>query len=313
MPESTNPNLTFREDLTDYGLAVLNDYEATLAEIKDIAPVIPTGVLAGRYPSFNSKNDFAIVNTKRGPGGETPAARFGGTMVDFVLDNNALKMPIDQEIEIPLAGGNAGVLERAKLHALLAQSVQSLGLDVFTILSSGITAHATLGKWGAADVDPIDEIDAAAEEIYSATGMYPTACRMTPTMWRRMKNNPNVVKRFPGKQRAMGMQEIGGEVSDGSITFKMIKGAGLTNGNFGNENASFAPFLGTSCWLYYSSPLAAGLSPNFAAILSRDPELLGGVYEYTNDDGTVKYLRVRWDVKAIVQSTALVRRIDFRS
>ena len=311
MPDSTNPNLQFREDLTEYGLAVLNDYEGTLNEIKDIAPVIPTGVLAGRYPTFNNKNDFAIVNTKRAPGGDTPMARFGGTMTDFVLENNALKMPIDQEIEIPLAGGNAPVLERAKLHSLLAQSVQSLALDVYTILKAGVTKHATFGKWGDAAVDPIDQLDAAAEEIYTATGMYPTACRMTPTMWRRMKNNPMVVKRFPGKTKTLSREEIGAEVGDGSMSFRMVKGAGLVSGNFGNENATFAPFLGTSAWLYYASPLAAGLTPNFAAILARENELLGGVYEYTNDDGTLRYLRVRWDVKAVVQSTALVRRIDF--
>lgn len=311
MADSMNPNLQFREDLTDYGHAVLNDYQATLAEVKRIAPVIPTGVLAGRYPTFNSKNDFAIVNTKRSAGGVTPVAAFGGTMSDFVLENNALKIPIDQEIEIPLAGGNAPVLERAKVHGLLAQSVQSLALDVYTILKAGVSAHATFGKWGDAAIDPIDQLDAAAEEIYAASGMYPNECLMTPTMWRRFKNNPNTIKRFPGKNRSMSMEDMGADVGDGSIRFGMVKGAGLTSGNFGNSSATFAPFLGTSAWLYYASPLAAGLSPNFAAIMARDAELLGGVYEYMSDDGTVRYLRLRWDVKAVVQSTALVRRIDF--
>jgi len=309
MADSENPNLTFREDLTDYGHQVLNDYRGTLTEVTDIAPVIPTGVLAGRFPTFNSKNDFAVVNTKRAAGGVTAEAKFGGTMTDFVLENNALKAAVDQEIEIPLAGGNAPVLERAKLHGLLAQSVQSLALDVYTILQAGVSAHATYGKWGDASVDPIDQIDAAAEEIYAASGMYPNRVRMTPTMWRYCKNNPLTIKRFPGKQRALSMAEVGQDVGDGSLEFKMIKGAGLSSGNFGNDSATYAPFLGTSCWIYYANPLAAGLSPNFAAILSRDVDLLGGVYEYMSDDGTVKYLRVRWHVKAVLQSTALVRRI----
>ena len=67
---ANNSRLTFRQDLTTYAFAILNDYAKVLAEAKRIAPVVPTGVFAGRYAQFNNKQDFELVDTRRAAGGE---------------------------------------------------------------------------------------------------------------------------------------------------------------------------------------------------------------------------------------------------
>jgi len=307
-----NPRLIFREDLTTYSFAILADYQKVLTEAKRIAPVVPTGVLAGRYAKFDSKQDFALVDTRRAAGGETAVARYAADMVDFNLDNNALKIPIDEEIEIPQAGGNASLVERAKLHTLLAQSTQGLCRNVYSLLKAGITPDAALGHWGDSSVDPIDELEQAGFEIFEATGLYPNQIDMTPQMLRLLRKNPLSLKRFPGKQQNMSLDLIVGELSF-PCTMNIVTGAGLTGGNFGNDNASFAPLLGTAAWLYFSNPLATGQNPSFAVTLSQSEELISGVYEYLSDDGTVRFLRVKWQVKPVVQSTKLVRRIDFQT
>jgi len=306
----TNPRLVFRQDLTDYSFTILNDYLKVLAEAKRIAPIVPTGVLAGRYAKFNSKQDFVMVDTRRAAGGATANARYAAEWVDFNLDNNALKIPIDEEIEIPMAGGAAAMVEKSRMHTLLAQATQSLAGNIYTLLKAGINAHAQFGKWGDNAVDPIDELEQAGFEIFEATGLFPNVVDITPQMLRLMRRNPQTLKRFPGKQQNITLDQIAGELSF-PCTINIVTGAGLTGGTFGNDAATFVPLLGTAAWIYMSNPLATGENPSFAVTLSQSSELLSGVYEYMSDDGTVRFLRTKWNVKPVVQSTALVRRIDY--
>jgi hypothetical protein len=116
------------------------------------------------------------------------------------------------------------------------------------------------------------------------------------------------VKRFPGKSGRFSLDDAAGEMS-GNMQFVKSQAAGLTAGGFGNSAATFAPFLGTAAWLYYSNPMANGMNPSWAITLSYAPELLDGVYEYMNDEGTVRYLRIKWATKTVLQSTKLARRI----
>jgi hypothetical protein len=307
MPD-TNTRLILREDLTDYAFGVLGDYEGTLVETRRIAPVVPVGVFGGRYLKLNTKQDFVAPNTKRVAGGETATAKWGGEMADFQLDNNALKMPIDVEIELPQAGANGNVIEKSKVHTLLSQAVQALAADVYGALGGAVSEHATFGKFSDATVDPIDQIDAAAIEIYEATGMYPNFAEVTPQAWRMLKNNPKTRSRFPGKVAKLTLDDCAGEMS-GDIQFVRSKAAGLVGGGFGNAAATFQPLLGVGVWLYYANPLANGVNPSWACTLSYSPELLDGVYEYMSEDGTMRYLRIKWATKTVVQSTALCRRI----
>jgi hypothetical protein len=304
-----NPNLVFRQDLTDFATGVMQDNAKVLAEVKRNAPVVPTGVLAGRYPEFNNLQDFAITDTKRASGGETAEAKFAGTMTDFTLQPNALRIGVDQEIDVPMAGGNILAVEQAKTHTLLAQSVGSLANDVYTLLKSGRTAHATYGKWSDANVDPMDELEGAAIEIYEATGMWPNHIDITPQMWRYLKKHPLTLKRFGGKATAIAMADVGNEI--GIPDMQLVTGAGLSSGDFGQSSATFAPMLGKAAWVYFNNPMASGQNATFAMTLSRDLDLLGGVYEYMSADGTVKKLRLAWFVKPVVVSTALARRIVY--
>jgi hypothetical protein len=306
---AANPRLTFRRDLTDFAMGIMPDYRKVLEEVLFFAPVVPTGVLAGRYPEFNNLQDFAINDTKRVSGGSTADAKFAGTMTDFTLQPNALQIGVDQEIEVPMAGGNILAVEQAKTHTLLAQSVGSLASDVYSLLKTGRAAHATYGKWSDANVDPLDELEAAAIEIYEATGLWPNHIDITPQMWRYLKKHPLTLKRFGGKNAAINMQDVGNEV--GIPDMQLVTGAGLSSGDFGQTTAAFQPMLGKAAWVYYSNPMASGQNATFAMTLTRDLDMLGGVYEYMTADGTVKKLRLAWFVKPVVVSSALARRIVY--
>jgi hypothetical protein len=307
-----NPNLTFRKDLTDFAFAIMPDFASVLSEAKRIAPIVPTGALAGRYAAFNSQQAFVAPKTKRAIGGVTADAKFAASMVDFVLDPNAIKISVDQEIEVPMAGANLSIVEEAKTQTMLAQGVQSFATGVYDLLKSSVAADGTYGKWGDSAVDPIAELDAAGLAIAAATGIYPNRCDITPQMFAKLRANPNVAKRFPGLAGAITPELIASLLSF-PCELKLITGMGLSSGGFGNDSATYAPLLGTSAWLYYSNPVATGLNASFAVTLSETRELMSGVYEYLSDDGTVKFLRTKWACKTVVQASGLARRIDLRA
>jgi hypothetical protein len=192
---------------------------------------------------------------------------------------------------------------------LLAQGTNSFAQDVYSVLKAGVSAHAIYGKWGDSTIDPIAQIDAAGLEIAAATGIYPNTVDITPQMLQLLRANPNTVKRFPGVAGGITLEMISACLSF-PCTINIITGMGLTGGGFGNASASYAPLLGTACWLYYSNPLATGQNASFACTLSLTRELISGVYEYMSDDGTVRYLRIKWACKSVVQSASLARRID---
>lgn len=309
MGSEANPNLVSREDLQEYAFAIVQDNEQLLAEAKRIAPPAPTGSMAGRYLVLNDKQDFAITDSKRVAGGDTAIAKFGGTWTDYTLQPNALRQFIDLEIEVPMAGKNSAALERAKVRTTVAQSITNYANSVYTILKAGVSAHATFGKWADPNVDPIDEINAAAIEIYEATGMWPNKIDITPQMWRRLKANSLALKRFGGKSAAMKMEDIGSEA--GVPDMQLVTGAGLASGDFGQSSAAFTPMLGTACWIYYSNPLATGDNATFAATLCVEDNFIGDVYEYMSDDGTRRWIRIPWFTKPVVQSASLCRRIVY--
>jgi hypothetical protein len=309
---AANPRLTFRRDLTDFAMGIMPDYRKVLEEVLFFAPVVPTGSMAGRYAQFNSQQGFVAPNAKRAVGGATAEAKFGASMVDFVLDPNALKIPIDQEIEVPLAGENIAVVEQAKTETLLAQGTNCFAANVYTVLAAAVSAHATYGKWEDSAVDPIDELELAGFEIFAATGLYPNHCGISPQMFAKLRKNPLALKRFPGKAQNLALDQIAGELSF-PCTMRIVTGAGLTGGGFDNAAATYAPLIGTAAWLFYSNPLATGLTPSFAATLSLTRDLLSGVYEYVNDDGTVRFLRTKWSTKPVIQSASLCRRIVYKA
>jgi hypothetical protein len=104
-----------------------------------------TGALAGRYASFNAQQGFVAPSTKRAAGGITADIKFAGSMTDFVLDSNALKASIDNEIEVPLAGDNISIVEESKVTTLLALMMRYLKSSITrptttccTLLSSAL-------------------------------------------------------------------------------------------------------------------------------------------------------------------------------
>ncbi len=311
MAKPANPNLTLRQDLTDFGFGLMQDHQELIDEINFFAPTVPTGTLAGRYAKFHAQQHFTRLNTRRGAGGETRTARWAAEMVDYLLNNDALKIPIDTEIEIPLASSGVTMLERSKLATLMSQGIVSLASTVHEQVRSQVPEHATFGDWTKDNVNPITELWLASLEIYKQTGFFPNRIGMSPLMWYCLTENLQVkadYKQFiPMLDPAMISKRI-----PGNPEIRILKGAGL-EGGFDQENPELKPFMGEGCWIFYANPVKSVDEPAFANILATDPAIFGGVYEYLSDDGVQRWMRMAWNTKPIIRSTMMARRLALKT
>ena len=89
-------------------------------------PTVPVGILPSATLNSTNISTLCVWKTHRAAGGKTAEARWAAKMVSFLLDNDALKIPIDTEIELPLASDGGTSLERSKLMTLQSQAIISL-------------------------------------------------------------------------------------------------------------------------------------------------------------------------------------------
>lgn len=308
---SANPNLVLNEALTEYAQFIAPDWKKVMAEALGIAPIVPTGMMAGKFARFDSKQAFLTPDASRASGGETATAQFAGEMVDFILDPNALKIPLDLEIEVPLAGSTSTLLEQAKVRTLLSQSANAFTVGIFDTVLNSVNAKADKGKWGDAAKDPLGELEEAIEEVEKKTGMTPNVISISKPMWRLLKKHPKTLARFPGKTTAITPQLIAEEIADGDLTIEIVSGRGFRSANLGGNKSVTVPFMGSSVLVHYRDFMPTQYSPGFAATLAMDTNLLDGVYDYLSPDGAVKYLRTKWRFKTVIQSKLLCVRYDY--
>lgn len=301
-----------RDDvLTTYAQFIAPDWLKILKEAHGIAPVVEVGALAGKYMKFDSKQAFLIPETKRASGGETQVAQWNGELVPFILDPNALKISIDQEIEVPLAGASSDSLEQVKTKVLLAQSANSFASAIFAKVRAATTAAAGKGKWASATVDPLAELEEGMEAVENRTGLTPNVVTLSKPMWRKIKHHPKVLARFPGKTTAITPQLVAEEIGDGDLAIEVVQGRGLRQAGLGGAAVpAMESFVGNTAIVHYRDAMPSQYSPGFAATLAYNSAMLEGVYSYMNDSGTIKWIRIKWAFDVVIQSALLAYRID---
>lgn len=305
-------DMIINQDLTEYAHMIMPDYKAAMREALGLAPLAPTGSLAGQYMAFNSKQAFLIPDSRRAIGGETASVQFSGTLVDFVLQANALKDVIDLEIELPLAGKGADTYKRAKVANLLSQGANAFSVSVFDAVLSNTSALAGFGFWDDASVDPLAEIDSLLSKVEDQSGITPNVLALSKRSWRTLRKHPLVVKRFPGIATPITAQLIAEELGDSDLVIETVGGRGFRTANTGKSTESVS-FMGSSVIAHYRDPNPGPMSAGFAATLAPDSNMVENVYEYTSDDGSKSFIRIKWAVKTVVKSTLLAARIDLQS
>jgi hypothetical protein len=304
------PDMIVNVELSEYAHMIMPDYKRNMQEALGLAPITPTGTLAGQYMKFNSKQAFLIPDAKRASGGETASVQFNGTLEDYILQANALKDAVDLEIEIPLAGTGGNLLKQAKVANLLSQGANAFSIGVFDAVLGATSAIANLGKWTDAAVDPLEELNSLLSKVEDNSGITPNVITMSKRAWRTCKSHPKVKGRFPGIATPITAALIAEELGDKDLIIETVGGRGFRSANTGKSGTSTVSFMGSSVIAHYRDPNPGPLSAGFASTLALDSNMIENVYEYTSLDGAVSYLRIKWAIKTVVKSTLLAARID---
>ena len=303
-------NQIINQEMTDFAVNIIPDYMQSMQEALGLAPIVATGQRAGRYMKFDTKQAFLVPEASRATGGDTRMVQFNGEWMDYVMDANALKTYLDVEIEVPLAGAAANLLERAKVKNLLAQSANAFTCSVLDAVREKTAPVSGLGDWANDDVDPLDEIMACIESVEAKSGLTPNVVTMSKGMWRLLRKHPKVLARFPGKVGAITRTLIEEELGESGLAIEMVTGRGFRTSNLGKKGDLTVPFMGDSVYVHYRDRFQSNDSPSFAATLSETENMITNVYEYMTDDGTRRFFRIPWMVKVVIKSNLLIARID---
>lgn len=304
-------DLIINQDMTDYAHLILPDYKRNMAEALGLAPLTPTGTMAGQYMAFDDKMAFLVPDASRVAGGETADVQFNGRLVDYILKPNALKTFIDDEIEVPMAGvAGASLLEKARVANLLSQGANAFTVSVFDTVIAGTTPAAGKGNWDDAAVDPLAELDEGISSIEERSGISPNVLTIAKPLFRKLVKHPKVIKAFPAKVGPITKEMIALELGETDLQIEVVSGRGFRTGNLGKEGALTLPFMGNSAFLHYREPNPGPMSASFAATLAQSDAMIENVYEYTSLDGTKRFFRIRWALKTVIKSALLAYRID---
>lgn len=178
-------------------------------------PTVPVSARGGKIIQFG-KEAFMLYQTQRAPGENTRRVRFGYAGAPYSLADFSLEGVVPQEVQeeaaagpgIDLGAGAIGdvsaimLLGLEKASADLARNPGNYGASNKLVLSGS-------DQWSDFTVsDPIDDIEAAKEQVRAATGKRPNTITLGAQVFSKLKNHPKVIERIKYTGRDVATKEL---------------------------------------------------------------------------------------------------------
>lgn len=174
--------------------------------INFLSPVVPVGATYGYYQKFDDFTAFQHYDLQRAIGGPRKRLAFKGEPGTYDCKPFGGEIAVD-DIERKRAGMDNPTaqlrLEQARVRTLLATGARSRGVTVVAAALAGLGA-GTDYTWSSG-AKPIDDLDAALDAQRKATGRWPNRMVIGPAAWLIVRNHPNVINRFAGVQKGVGV------------------------------------------------------------------------------------------------------------
>ncbi len=198
-------------------------------------PIAGVDKEAGHIPKF-TKEAFKLYQTLRAIRAKSNRINPEGLdTIPVILDEHDLEYPIDyreeHEAAFPLQAHAVNTvtegiqLQREKMAADLAQDpanyaannrIALAGTDVFT---------------NKANSTPIDVVDEGRESVRSAIGRYPNTLQMGASVFKALKNHPQILDRIKYTQRGIVTEDILAAIFD---VEKVVVGKAVMSDDQGN-------------------------------------------------------------------------------
>lgn len=208
-PASFASSATLNFQLTNYAAGVWNDISGVMSLAERLAPTCAVPGASGQYKDFSDKNSFRVYSTRRALGGEPNELRFEASDAFYNCTPQALQAKVDKA-EDQQAGAIEGnpnadltrtLLDQGKIRALLNGTALSHVKDVVDTVLANTTPIANYGGWGVADIDPMDEINAALLAITQDCGSTQNIkITFDLGIWNGLRSHPKLKARLIGVQ-----------------------------------------------------------------------------------------------------------------
>lgn len=260
-----------------------------------IAPVIPVSTRSGKVITFG-KEQFAVLNLSRGPGGNIQRLSTAFGTRSFYLQQDAIGAEVPEE-QYQEARGGAGRLDLRKFAVSRAMSAASQSWEARVIAAitdpsqyetTNTAALTGTSKFSDPDSDPERLVQEWQDIIRSQVGVYANSAVMGPAVFRALKRHPIFRDRIK-------------YTSAGSVNLDMIaswfdlpRGIKLAKRVKLGNDGSLADMFGNQFLLFYSPEGGIGTgfqplsysdqaTPAFAYTYSLNGYPIGGVERFDED------------------------------
>ncbi|MES2706392.1 MAG: hypothetical protein V4726_07295 [Verrucomicrobiota bacterium] len=294
--------------LTQYAQGLVQDQSANeLASF--VSPWVVTGVAQGQYKKYDDKQQFSVVETRRPLGVGRNEITFDATDPPFLCLTHGLQIGLD-DYELEQAGlnaSNAFPIKQAKVNQLVNTAIRSREKKVWDAVKGAVTATGGLGGWSSDSVDPIDQIDAQIEAIWSATGKMPNRIAMGLSAWVVIRKHAKVKSRKSGvNSTGLALGEFASMLLNPAIEVRI--------GTIPYDTAprgtakSTANVIGGEVFVFYAQDNPDTMDASFCKTFSPTGNGVSAVKEFRHEDIITK-MAVDWTETVIVTSPICGNRI----
>lgn len=171
-----------------------------------LLPIVPVGTRSGKVLKFG-KEDFALYNTRRAPGGTIlrTQSQYGDTMYSLYQDAIAEEVPLEFYEEALNGAAKMNLRTGASKKALrkimlrlekdIADKVQNASLYE----TSCTVALSGNDRWDIYDnalSQPTQDIRAWKEAVRAQTGVYPNVAQIGPLVFNKLADHPTIQEKF---------------------------------------------------------------------------------------------------------------------
>ncbi len=302
-----NSPAVVNQTLTTYAQGLTQDLGGQgLADF--IAPWVVTGVASGQYKSYDDKNAFQVLDTRRAIGDKRAEIKFDASDPAFLCLPHGLQIALDDyELQQAGTGDGAFPIKQAKTTQLVNAAMRSREKLVWDQVKAGKAATGGIGVWSNAANDPIAEIDSQIQAIANDTGLMPNRIVFGLSAWAVIRKHPKVTALKSGvNSSGLTLGEFASMLLNPAIEVKVgvipydtaAKGVAKANANI----------VGSEVFIFFGQNQPDTVDPSFAKTFSVDGNGVNAVKEFRQDDLVTK-IAVDWSEQVKVTAALSGKRI----
>lgn len=268
MPQPNKSQVHVDRPLTNISIAYIQSQMNFIAS--KVFPVVPVDKQSDSYFIYTKNDWFRDEAQIRPPATESAGSGYGISNTTYNCDVWALHKDIDDQVsansDAPL-NPDRDAAQFVAQRMLLRQEIQwatdffgaSLGWKDYTGVGSSPSTNQFVQWNDQTSSDPVTDIEAGKEYILSITGYLPNTLVLGYSVYRQLKNHPDIVDRVKYTSAENITEAILARLFevDNVYVAKAVKAT-----NVEGETAAYSFVHGKGAWLGYVNPTPSVLQPS---------------------------------------------------